>query len=805
MLRHLMLVPSLACPARCHYCFGPRGNGSVVTPETLEATLRWASDLLVGEPDGKLEVVFHGGEPLAAGEVFFRVALIRLRQSFAAGHLRLSMQSNLWLLTDELSEIFEEFGVLLGTSLDGPQAITDAQRGRDYFRLTLAGIERARRHGLGVGCICTFTRQSATHAGEIFDFFVREGLDFTVHAAVPPLIASRQFQRDELVPDEWSLSPEAYGELLVKLLDFYLANLSRVRIHTLDSLCRSVSAGEGGICTFRDCLGDYLAVAPDGGIYPCQRFAGHPAFCLGHVQYLPNRSQLEESPVWKLFHQREERIEEECGDCPYFAFCRGGCPYNALAAGGGVFRALRDPYCPAYQRIFSHITDRALEEVFSEENLHEVVAQPAGGTLLRRGPLISLMRGSPHPRELAHRAQQILAAVALGANERLSVTAQRLVQTGLARSQQRAEESLSAMARRLATKRRLNNLYLHVTFDCNLHCSHCYASAGSERLRAGVMPVEQIVSACSEAAALGFRQAVITGGEPLMHPDSERLLEELAGLRAEVKPLLTVLRTNLALPIETQWLARLGRSVDQIGVSIDGDKTSHDARRGNGSYECTVANLRAIVNAGCEADLSLTAILSVKDAVGAVGEAVRALARELGIRVHFRPILPLGRALQSELEIEREAHWAYLGLDDAIAYGFSPAATCGIGQNLYVEPDGNVYPCYARCDHESLLGNIAEEGGLRCIIESPTFKDLSRHTVDSNRQCSQCALRYLCSGACRAWSGPLDKDLDAPPVECLPLHDRARSLLVGALTHLGIPTDKWIAAGLPLPESPPGR
>jgi len=35
---HFMLVPSLACPAECSYCFGPH-QGPTMSPETMEATL----------------------------------------------------------------------------------------------------------------------------------------------------------------------------------------------------------------------------------------------------------------------------------------------------------------------------------------------------------------------------------------------------------------------------------------------------------------------------------------------------------------------------------------------------------------------------------------------------------------------------------------------------------------------------------------------------------------------------------------------------------------------------------------------
>jgi uncharacterized protein len=138
-----------------------------------------------------------------------------LRQRFGA--CKLHVQSNLWLLDDDYCALFKEYGVSIGTSLDGPQPINDEQRGHGYFRRTMAGIERARTHGLSVGCICTFTSQSAPHAEEVFDFFVHTGLSFSIHTSLPSL------QYPEAI--DWALAPETYGELLVSVLDRYLANL----------------------------------------------------------------------------------------------------------------------------------------------------------------------------------------------------------------------------------------------------------------------------------------------------------------------------------------------------------------------------------------------------------------------------------------------------------------------------------------------------------------------------------------------------------------------------------------------------
>jgi uncharacterized protein len=184
MSQHLMIVPSLACPAECKYCFGPHEGGTPMRRETVEAIVRWQQRLANGDAP---EITFHGSEPLVPGIEFYRMALPLLCEGLKPRQVRFAMQSNLWLLNEELCDIFREYGVSIGTSLDGPEHINDAQRGKGYFRRTMAKIELARSRGISLGCICTFTSQSIPQAQEIFDFFVHEGLNFSIHEAVPSL------------------------------------------------------------------------------------------------------------------------------------------------------------------------------------------------------------------------------------------------------------------------------------------------------------------------------------------------------------------------------------------------------------------------------------------------------------------------------------------------------------------------------------------------------------------------------------------------------------------------------------------
>lgn len=758
--------------------------------ETLEAVVRWQNR--EGQP-GPLEITFHGGEPLVPGVEFYRVVLPLLREGLSRREVRIGVQSNLWLLTAELCGLFREYDVAIGTSLDGPEAINDAQRGRGYFRRTMAGLRLARARGLSVGCICTFTPQSAPHVQEIYDFFAREGLDWSIHAALPAPAHPHH---------AWVLPPEAHGELLVTMLDLYVADGHKVRISTLDALCRSLSARRGALCTFQDCLGEYLAVDPEGWIYPCQRFAGMAPFRLGRVNDCPSLDLLSASPVWRAFQDRQKRVDAECGECPHLDLCRGGCPYNVLAANGGSFgRTWRDPHCPAYKRIFAYIADRALQEVFSGENLAPVVADGSSQHgLLRKGKLLQVMLGDTHPRHVAARARRVAAAVALAVSRSSDEAVDRLDRAGLVAHRDLARQSVAALQSQLRDQPQgLVNAYLHVTLACNLACSHCYVSAGPQE-NGPTMPVKDVIRLVRQAAAAGFRRAVITGGEPLAHPRREALFDALAALRQTIKPMQFVLRTNLTSSLAPTGFEKLAQSADQIVVSVDGDRASHDARRGAGAYARTVANLHTLLrflpSAGDgdgRTGVVLAATLTPAQVSGPEGEAVRRLGEELGVPVRFKPILPLGRA--TGMPLAPEVHSSPEDGCEAQVDPMRPRATCGLGMNLYIGPGGECYPCYALAKPTHTLGNALDEGLATVLRRNDTYRKV---TVDTNVQCRGCALRYLCGGFCRAWSNGADPN-DAPR-DCVASHERARRGLANALEVLRVSLDRWRAAGLPLPD-----
>ncbi|HJK05081.1 MAG TPA: TIGR04083 family peptide-modifying radical SAM enzyme, partial [Methanocorpusculum sp.] len=351
---HVMIIPTLGCPGQCKYCWSSDVHSPKMTLETADAIVRWLEPL----EDQRVTFTFHGGEPLLAGPEFYRYILPKISSRLAHLSPEFAMQTNLWLMTDELAEILAEYHVPLGSSIDGPETLTNYQRGDNYFARTMAGYRTAISHGLLVRFICTFTNSSVLQKEEIVRFFREQGWVMKLHPALPSLKGDN--------PNEWTLSPAEYGELLVYLLDEALLHADEFEIMNINDLCRCVFTRSGSVCTYADCMGTTFAVGPDGAIYPCYRFVGMPEWVMGSVFDAPTIADLIASPAGKRMLAFKDHVDTACRSCAHIDYCRGGCPYNALA-GTSEHVEVVDPHCTAYKRIFDEITTRMERVVISSK------------------------------------------------------------------------------------------------------------------------------------------------------------------------------------------------------------------------------------------------------------------------------------------------------------------------------------------------------------------------------------------------------------------------------------------------------
>lgn len=136
--------------------------------------------------------------------------------------------------------------------------------------------------------------------------------------------------------------------------------------------------------------------------------------------------------------------------------------------------------------------------------------------------------------------------------------------------------------------RSLPLLTLHLTERCNSRCVSCdYWRHGRVDLTS-----ESVLQLLPSLRALGTRTVLISGGEPLIHP---QWIEIAEALRANGQRL-WLLTSGLSL---AKHAARAAQLFDSITVSMDGaDKTMYAAIRGLDAFDVVCAGIRAATGEG---------------------------------------------------------------------------------------------------------------------------------------------------------------------------------------------------------------
>jgi sulfatase maturation enzyme AslB (radical SAM superfamily) len=145
----------------------------------------------------------------------------------------------------------------------------------------------------------------------------------------------------------------------------------------------------------------------------------------------------------------------------------------------------------------------------------------------------------------------------------------------------------------------LRYLELQITSRCNLKCQHCYLGEPA----ALDLPQKTIMHVLEEFQRMQGLRLLISGGEPLLHPDFWAINDSLPsfGFRS-------VLLTNGTL-IDQATAKKL--KVHEIQVSLDGIGTSHDIIRGKGSYTKAINALRRLHKLG--KDVSVATMVHTKN------------------------------------------------------------------------------------------------------------------------------------------------------------------------------------------------
>jgi uncharacterized protein len=371
-LRLAVLQPTSLCNLNCSYCYVPdRQVSGLMSDEVLTAAARF---IFSAAPERRsFEVVWHAGEPLVAGLSFYRRAFALLAE-LAPADVRItqSVQTNGTLINDAWCELFAEYGVKVGLSIDGPAWLHDAHRtswaGRGSHERVMRGYERLRAHGIMPFALCVLTKDSLDHPDAVYDFFVESGfrsVGFNVDETEGENDASS-------LADNESNTLNAYRSFMRRLWHRWRAEESRIHIrefqqqlgciqdihHNRSSERRPDEVIPFGIVTIkRD--GAVSTFAPELASTSSKEYND---FVIGNVLTDDPTTILEGAPFKRLARDVAAGRDACRLTCPYFAMCGAGFQSNRIAEHGSL-RATETLTCRIHRKV---LTDVVLDSLLDE-------------------------------------------------------------------------------------------------------------------------------------------------------------------------------------------------------------------------------------------------------------------------------------------------------------------------------------------------------------------------------------------------------------------------------------------------------
>jgi uncharacterized protein len=151
-LRQFVLKMHSRCDLACDHCYvyehadkSWRGRPTAVSDDVLRTTARRIAEHAAAHGLDTIHVVLHGGEPLLAGRTRLRRAAEELTAALSGVcELDLRIHTNAVTLDERFLDLFDEFDIKVGVSLDGDKAANDLHRryadGRSSHDRVLRGI-----------------------------------------------------------------------------------------------------------------------------------------------------------------------------------------------------------------------------------------------------------------------------------------------------------------------------------------------------------------------------------------------------------------------------------------------------------------------------------------------------------------------------------------------------------------------------------------------------------------------------------------------------------------------------------------
>lgn len=358
VIKAMCLNVSHNCNLACEYCFADGGTYNDERKTMSYDTAKAAIDMLVEMSGSRrnLEVDFFGGEPMLDFEVVKKTVLYaRSIEKERGKNFRFTITTNAYRLNDEDIDFFNEQMYNVVISIDGRKEVHNRVRktvgGKDSFDDVIKNALRFKERRKGQYYVRgTFTRYNLDFCSDVL-FLNDLGFD---QLSIEPVVLKPESPMSIREQD----LPRVIAEY-DKLAEEYIARRKTDKWFNFFHFMIDIDNAPCAVKRLKGCGagGEYVAVAPDGTVYPCHQFDGIKSVALGNVFDGVNNDELR-----KKFYYCSVPTKTDCSECWAKYYCSGGCMANSFKFNGDI----NMPYKPACElmkkRVECALAIKAIEE-----------------------------------------------------------------------------------------------------------------------------------------------------------------------------------------------------------------------------------------------------------------------------------------------------------------------------------------------------------------------------------------------------------------------------------------------------------
>ena len=323
------------CQLRCKFSFASTGDFGKGRQLMSLVTGKHAIAFLLENSGDRpnLELDFFGGEPLMNFKVVKQIVeYARSREKEFNKKFRFTITTNGLLLDDEKIDFINKEMSNVVLSIDGRKEVND------YFRVLPNGqgcydmiIPKYKKLVEGRGdkeyyVRGTFTNRNKDFSNDVFALY-EAGFD---QISVEPVVGDS---------DEYALTMEDIPEIFKEyehLADRIIENEKNGKKFNFFHFMIDLDQGPCAIKRLRGCGcgNDYVAITPDGDIFPCHQFVGIDEYKMGNIDEGTFDQEMKAD-----FAQAHVYSKPECRECWAKFYCSGGCNANNYQYEGDIRKA----------------------------------------------------------------------------------------------------------------------------------------------------------------------------------------------------------------------------------------------------------------------------------------------------------------------------------------------------------------------------------------------------------------------------------------------------------------------------------